>query len=603
MWRITKRIMLFILSLSLLFSSTCVVLANEMKEETQSIQEEKENIVNNLTMTEKQLSAISMLNYLTVLSQEINASSNSKLYLDNAYSSIVNNINPNAVDSDSMYQIRTLLNTINAYQSILTKRERLQYIYQQNQAKAIQEAIPNPMSVLNVVEATNPAKALIAVVYMAVDSKSSYDAYVSEVENKYMQDGWELDDEATENLHESRSEAFEYMVEMCNKNGLDGKLALNEDAVRDFVKWESEPNVVRRIDFFEKTQNTYKAYGKYWLVLAESYYEVGDYQKCLNCINKYEKMNIVTFRKDCDFAKTLTVGLAAANEEKKGVFYIRTAEHFLNLILGNIENDDWALRYVAAETYIDLYAKTNNEVYLETAYKLAEENVNYLIDEQYSKNATYLADIEKQVAKKTDTDSVKKEIKNYNKWIEEERKVELPPVYEPLVVNCELLFGLAEELNVSASAKKKVDTMLHAEDKPLFLTAQLENEFWFNSVQQFVPAEISFEGDKIIIPANLLAQGTKIKATITRDKESTLFEDWTLEKVDRGKEITVEKFDAVYKSNSIKRYDFKNGDIIKIEIIPSENSPYEKIEYSYKASVQKKLKVLSDVTFKLENVK
>ena len=50
-----------------------------------------------------------MLNHMTVLSQEINASSNSRLYLDNAYSDIVNNINPNAFDEDSLNQIKVLL--------------------------------------------------------------------------------------------------------------------------------------------------------------------------------------------------------------------------------------------------------------------------------------------------------------------------------------------------------------------------------------------------------------------------------------------------------------------------------------------------------------
>ena len=62
------------------------------------------------SMSDKQLSSISMLNHMTVLSQEINASSNSKLYLDNAYSDIVNNINPNAIDEESLDQIKVLLN-------------------------------------------------------------------------------------------------------------------------------------------------------------------------------------------------------------------------------------------------------------------------------------------------------------------------------------------------------------------------------------------------------------------------------------------------------------------------------------------------------------
>lgn len=89
--------------------------------------EEQEQTASTSSMSDKQMSSISMLNYMTVLSQEINSSSNSRLFLDNAYSDIVNNINPNAVDEDSMEQIRVLLNTIYAYQSIETKRERIKY--------------------------------------------------------------------------------------------------------------------------------------------------------------------------------------------------------------------------------------------------------------------------------------------------------------------------------------------------------------------------------------------------------------------------------------------------------------------------------------------
>ncbi len=130
------------------------------------------------SMTDKQLSSISMLNHMTVLSQEINASANSKLYLDNAYSDIVNNINPNAVDEDSMAQIKVLLNTIYAYQSIETKRERLKYIFEQNQAKALQQAVPNPILVHAV--SGNPIKTLFAISVMAVYATASYKNYLDE---------------------------------------------------------------------------------------------------------------------------------------------------------------------------------------------------------------------------------------------------------------------------------------------------------------------------------------------------------------------------------------------------------------------------------------
>lgn len=555
------------------------------------------------TMTDKQLSSISMLNHMTVLSQEINASSNSKLYLDNAYSSIVNNINPNAVDSDSMSQIRSLLNTINAYQSIETKRERLQYIYEQNQANALRKAIPSPMSVLNVVQSGNPAKALISVVYMAVDSADSYNSYLTDVENKYMQDGWVLDDSAAQNLHESRSDAFTYMVEMCQKNGLDGKLALNEKAVEEFVSWENNKNTTRRIDFLEKNKTTYQAYGKYWLVLAESYYDQKEYTKCIEAIETYESMHIDTFRKDHDLAKALAIGIAAAGEVYNGYKYTTTVTHFLDLILENIETEDWALRYLAAQSYMDLAAKANNQTdkkeYLQKAYDLAEENVNYLIDEQYVKNDEYLAPVKKEESKKTDTKAKKDEIKTYNKWLDEERKIALPPVYQPLVVNCDLLFGLAKELNVSDSQKTKINNMLHSGDTPLFLIPQLESKYWFDKTEKMDDPVIELDGNDLSIPAAYIAQGTTIKVTVTHDGKDTVYEDWTLDEVKRGKKGGIETFVAEFESKSIKKQDYSNGDIVKVEIIPVEESTYDSLSYKLKATVTKKLKFLTNVSFEM----
>ena len=41
-------------------------------------------------LTEDQNNAITMLNYLTVLTQEINSSKNSRIYLEEAYSDLIN---------------------------------------------------------------------------------------------------------------------------------------------------------------------------------------------------------------------------------------------------------------------------------------------------------------------------------------------------------------------------------------------------------------------------------------------------------------------------------------------------------------------------------
>lgn len=551
------------------------------------------------SMSDKQLSSISMLNHMTVLSQEINASSNSKLYLDNAYSDIVNNINPNAVDEDSLDQIKVLLNTIYAYQSIETKRERLKYIYEQNQAKALQQAVPNPILIHAATSAGNPIQALFAVSYMAYDAASSYKNYLNKVEAKYLEDGWVLEDSAAESLHESRKEAFSYMVEMCQKHNLDGKLALNEKSVESFVEWENNTNATRRIDYLEKNKQTYQAYGKYWVVLAESYYEKGDFAKCLDAITAYENMHIDTFRKDHDLAKASSMAIAAAQESQNAQSYISTAEHYLDLLLANIEPEDWMLRYFAAQTYVDLYSKTKKESYLQSAYDLAETNVNYLIDVQMDKNNEYLADIVKQKVPKNATKEQEKEVKTFNKWIEEERKVALPPVYQPLVSNCDLLFALADELNITDSQKQKIEDILFSGDQTLFMTEPLNALYHFDQSADSAEYAIEFDGKTFEIPVTMLEQGTTLKVTVKEGGKDTVYEDWSIDEVDREEKGKVETFTAEYKSKEIKKQKYSADSRVFLDVIPPEGSSYSGKQFEFKTKAGKKLFLLKDIDFEM----
>ena len=561
--------------------------------------DEQEQVTSSFSMSDKQLSSISMLNYMTVLSQEINSSSNSKLFLDNVYSDIVNNINPNAVDEDSMEQIRILLNTIYSYQSIETKRERIKYIYEQNQANALQKALPSPLAVLNVVQSGDPIKALVSVAYMAVDSATSYKSYLSEIDSQYLEDGWVLDDSAAENLHESRKEAFTYMVEMCQKHNLDGKLALNEKSVESFVEWKNNTNVTRRIDFLEKNQQTYQAYGKYWLVLAESYYEKKDYEKCLSAIETYEGMHIDTFRKDHELAKASSMAIVAADEVYDDAKSIPVIRHYLDLILENIEPEDWMLRYLAAQTYVTLYSKTNTTEYLENAFDLVETNVNYLIDVQHDKNDEYLADIVKAEAGKNSNKEQKKEIKNYNKWLEEERKVALPPVYQPLVANCDLLFALADQLDVSETEKQKIEEILFSGDTPLFLNESLNTLYHFDKSNSSQDYDVKFDGKVFTIPVVILEQGTSLKVTVKNADGDHIYEEWSVDKVSRGTKGKVETFSATYKNGDIKKQKYSDNATIVLEVTPPSESNYGTLRYEFKAKVSKKFKIIDDITFEM----
>lgn len=50
------------------------------------------------SLTPTQRNSVNMLNYMSALTQEINASSGNQMFLEEAYSSLVNDIYPNAVE-------------------------------------------------------------------------------------------------------------------------------------------------------------------------------------------------------------------------------------------------------------------------------------------------------------------------------------------------------------------------------------------------------------------------------------------------------------------------------------------------------------------------
>ena len=74
-------------------------------------------------LTDEQSNAIAMLNYITVLTQDVNASKNSRLYMEGAYSSLINNTYPNAVDSRTLSQLIGVLDTMERYRMAALQRE------------------------------------------------------------------------------------------------------------------------------------------------------------------------------------------------------------------------------------------------------------------------------------------------------------------------------------------------------------------------------------------------------------------------------------------------------------------------------------------------
>lgn len=542
--------------------------------------------------TQEEITALAMLNHLTVLSQETNDSKNSRLFMEQAYSELINNTYPNSVDTRTLSRLTRLTDTMENYRMINVKRERLQYIYEQNQAQAIRSAIPNPLGLLSTVHALTPARLVASVVYMAVDAAASYESAKSQTELQYLKGGWELDDSEAEALHQSRQEMFAYMVNIVNDYKLEGDLALTEESVQEFTKWKNDSNIVARIQFLESNKKTYQAYGGYWLTLSESYYGNGELQKCIETMTEYEAIKARIFRRDFEYAKVLPLAIAAAEQTYADSDYVTYGAERAQAIIDNTRNEDWALRYFAAQTYVTLFDKTGDRQYLEHAYHTVLNNVTSLLHEQRTLNEKYLAAVVETRDPNGATKEEKEQVKKFNLMLKEIRKTELTPASEALILNLDLVFGLAEQIKISDAEKTRVDAILHPQGERLFLNETFDNKYWFSPVKKSVvdDIEIAFNGTSIVVPVSFLSADAEIQVSV-KEKDSSelvMLTDWRLDKVERRTESNLTTFGAIFVSDEGKKHIWGPEAEIHITLIPDIVHETELFEFEYlTASVKK----------------
>lgn len=537
-------------------------------------------------LTDIQRNSINMLNYMLMVSQKVNVDRKNQLALESAYDSF-DNLYPNSVDRNTQAQITSLMDTIQGYRMISVKRDRLEYIYEQNQAQAYRKAIPNPMGLLSAVQSGSKIKMAAAVLYMVVDSATSYETARSQADLDFLKDGWELDDAESEELHNSTKNSMNYMFDMVRTYDIPGDYALSKVAIEDFVAWSSKPDTEldRKIMWFEDNEQTYALFGPYWLELARDYFFAQKYDKCIESVLHYESVSTRIFRKDKDYANVLPMAIIAAREIMSEEDYIELASKYCELIHENTQDKDWSLRYFSVMVYMDLYSKTNDETYLDKAYACARENVNYLVDEQKKLNIDYISDIEELTADAGATKRVKDEIKQYNKSLRAERKIALPPVSEALYLNVEVLFGLANEMNINSTEKQKIDSILHANGESIFLTKALDDRFWFTKTVESLKAEdvdVEFDGSKLVIPASCITDRSKIIVTVSGPNGTTTFEEWEVAEVKRPKNSTdCSEYKVTLKIKEADKYKYQVGETISIKVLPVEDNENEYLTFNF----------------------
>lgn len=534
-------------------------------------------------LTEQQRNSFSMLYYLAITAEDIRISKDNRLILDDIYTSLLNDINPGAIDETTQDHLKNLRDIIKSYINISVKRDRLQYIYNQDKAATIRSAVPNPLAILSMTNSFNWKKLATSVVYTVVDSYTNYKNANATVDQEFLMSGWELDDEETATIQKNRERAFDYMVDIVQEYALDGKLTLNEKAIETFAEICEIESVQQKIRRLESEEETYKLLGNYWLELADCYYQTSQYEKCLDCVDKYNALATGIYRKDYNYVQILPKAIVAAQETYTDDEYISRVQAFTDAIMENTTTEEWSTRYFAAQVYLDLYARTANREYLEAAYNIAYDNVTILLDEQRKLNATYLEDVQELTVPEPDyrfmTEKEKEEaekeykaeqkrLKAYNKALKDARETELPPLYEPLVLNCDLLFALADEMGISAKEKAEIEDILQTDKNGVFLSKPVNDRYSFATTK--ADYSIEFTKDKIVIPAELLAAGAEIIVSVSDGGKTTTFDDCVISKVER-KGIAIDTFEATITSKLLKDYGWTENSKVTVKIINADD--------------------------------
>ncbi len=566
-------------------TSEKVAATNETEESTTVSEPVTELTEPEPVITAVQQNSINMLNYLAFVTEEIYTAKDNRLILEDIYSSLMNEINPGTIDEITQDYLGNLRDVIRKFLNIEIKRERLQYIYNQEKASSMKNAIPEPLTFLSVTDSEDWQCLVASVAVTLVDFYNDYKTASENAEQEFLLSGWELDDEETDVIQQNREYAFDYMVDIVQEYVSDeftarklGMLTLNEKAVENFAIICSTNEIYRKIQLLEAAENTYRMFGRYWLELADCYYEIADYPMCLDCVAKYNELATGIFRKDFNLVPILPKAITAAQEVYKGNEYVSNVAFLADAIVANTSNDDWAMRYFAAQVYIDLYARTKDDAYLWKAYEEAKNNISELIDEQCHLNEAYLSEVQKLTVEKPDyqhaSEAEKRELKKdyraekkrvraYNKKLEKIRETELPPLYEPLILNCDLLFALAEQIEIGDAERLKIQKMLRTESGEVFLSKPVNVRYSFNA--DVVDASIEFRKDEVVIPANLLVQGTKVTVSVENESETETFEDYALMKVKRD-DSNIESFFAYYSSELIKSVEWSVGTKVTVRL-------------------------------------
>ena len=446
-------IMLLSINTTVFATSTSSDITNENKIEEAT----KEN-------NDKIATEIMMMNYITTKTEEIIRTKN-RIILDDVIDMIDNGLALTKIDKKTQEYFKKLRDSIKDLILEESTRNRVEYIYSQKEANAMQAALaPNvATSILAaaISNVENPVASVLSVGALVLDRVSAYKSAITEADNQNLKEGWELDDKALDNIVKLKSDLFVYRADMVRENNIPEEMILYRDQVEEFEKRRVDNNHTARINFYENNLDNYKGFPLVYLELAKSYYDKKEYKKCVEAIDKYLDSNIDIFRCDKNLANVLPLGFAAGINYMSNSQYVEYANKLLAILRKIFKNDisntlsELKFKYVIIN--MDLYKKTKKKEYLNEAYKQCYNNIEPLVKEQ-----------RKLV-----------EAGNYEE------------INESLILNLESLFSFVEKLNLSDNDRMEINEILFGKEyKDLFYCSLLNDRYYYGKREDIVGSTV-----------------------------------------------------------------------------------------------------------------
>ena len=158
-------------------------------------------------------------------------------------------------------------------------------------------------------------------------------------------------------------------------------------------------------------------------------------------------------------------------------------------------------------------------------------------------------------------------------------------------LNIDMLYSVAQELDISDAEKKRIDALFKDENGVLFLAVPYDQLYSFEENKIAEIEDVTFDDDEVMIPAKFATQNTSITVEVN-GKEQAVFTDWILDKVKRDEESDLDSYVAIYTSEEADKFDYVGDEKVTVTIQPLAENDNDKQSFQFEAMREKAIGVL-----------